>query len=103
MSDQQKVRAGFWSKVKQTAGKVPFVLDAIAMYYCMLDAKTPMWVKGTIATALLYFIVPADAVPDLLPVVGYTDDAGVIVTALTAVGSHVTERHQRQARSAMDC
>ena len=75
---------GFWGKVKayaKVAGKG--VLEpALKMYYSATDPDTPRWAKTTIYGALGYFISPIDAIPDLLPVLGYTDDLGVLVAAM---------------------
>jgi len=39
--DAGRVERGFWRTVRRTAGRVPFVDDAVAAYYCAIDAKTP--------------------------------------------------------------
>ncbi len=39
--------------------------------------------------ALLYFLMPIDAIPDFVPGVGFLDDAGVIAMALTAAKSEI--------------
>jgi len=39
--------------------------------------------------ALVYFLMPLDAIPDFLPGIGFLDDAGVIAMALAAVKSEV--------------
>jgi len=92
-----EVMKRFWAKAKKTAGKVPFVKDAVAMYYCMVDPRTPFWVKASIAVALLYFISPIDAIPDHIPVIGYADDALVIYATLKAIHNHITEDHIKDA------
>lgn len=100
MADQATyVRKGFWKKLKGAAAKVPFVLDTVAMYYCALDQKTPLWAKGIAFAALAYFVLPADAVPDFIPIAGFTDDAGAIAAAVTALGKNVTEEHKTRARA----
>ena len=48
--------------------------------------------------ALAYFILPIDAVPDILLVLGYTDDAAIIVAAFAAARMHITEAHRAKAR-----
>ncbi len=93
------VREGFTAKAKRHIGRLPMAVEAVAMYFCLLDARTPMWVKATVAAALAYFIMPADAIPDFLPVVGFGDDAGVLTAALTAVASHLTDGHRAQAEA----
>jgi uncharacterized membrane protein YkvA (DUF1232 family) len=51
--------------------------------------------------ALAYFVLPADVIPDILPVVGYTDDAAVLAAAIKLVASHVTPAHREAARRAL--
>jgi len=98
-SDYTKAKKGFLTKAKKWIGKLPFIPDAVAMYYCMLDPDTPLWAKSTIAGALVYFIIPVDAIPDFLGPVGFTDDAAVIATAFATVEKHVTEEHKRKAKA----
>lgn len=96
--DRGRVERGLWRKVRRTAGKVPFVDDAVAAYHCAIDAKTPMRVRGVLLAALAYFVMPADMIPDFIAGLGFTDDASVFLAAATAVGGHVKDRHRDQAR-----
>lgn len=99
--NEKYVKKGFWQKAKANVAKVPFVLDTVGMYYCLIDQKTPLWAKGVVAGALAYFISPVDAIPDVLVGIGYTDDAAIITGALTALGSNVTDEHKTQASQSM--
>jgi uncharacterized membrane protein YkvA (DUF1232 family) len=99
--NEQVVREGFAAKAKKYLNRLPLAQETVAMYFCMLDPKTPLWVKGTAAAALAYFILPLDALPDLMPIVGLSDDAGVLAAALTAVSAHVTAEHRERARAWM--
>lgn len=101
-TDEEYVQRNFWDKVKQFAAKVPFIPDAVAMYFVMLDTKTPIWAKVTIVAALAYFILPIDAIPDFIPVVGFADDAGAIAAALAAVTKVMTDEHRQKAKEALD-
>lgn len=93
----------FWDKVKtyaKTAGEG--VLEpALKMYYAALDSDTPTWAKTTIIAALGYFISPVDAVPDVLPIVGYTDDLGVLVAAVAATAAHIKDEHALKAKEVL--
>jgi len=95
--------SGFWEKVKgyaRTAGEG--VLEpALKMYHAALDSDTPAWAKATIVGALGYFISPVDAIPDIAPVVGYTDDLGVLVAALATTAAHIKEEHTKKARETL--
>lgn len=95
--------AGFWGKVKtyaKAAGK-GVLEQALKMYYSATDPDMPLWAKTTIYGALGYFISPIDAIPDLLPAVGYTDDLGVLIAAAAAVAAHIKDEHVQKARETL--
>ena len=95
------VRRDFWAKAKRVAGKLPFTEDLVAAYFCAFDYATPLQVKAALIAALAYFVLPFDIVPDILPLVGYGDDAAVLVTALRMVAGHVRPEHREAARRAL--
>jgi uncharacterized membrane protein YkvA (DUF1232 family) len=99
MSDEQVVREGFWTKARQTLGKVPFTEEAVAAFYCATDAATPMTVRVTLFGALAYFILPFDIIPDFLVGLGYTDDAAVLLAAYTTCKTSITDDHRAKARA----
>jgi uncharacterized membrane protein YkvA (DUF1232 family) len=98
---ESKVRAGFWSTLRRAARAVPFSEDVVAAYYCALDPATPKRVRLILMGALAYFVLPADFMPDLLPLIGFTDDVTVLMTALGMVTGHIEDRHREAARSAL--
>ena len=98
---EDTVRHGFWRKLKRVAGKLPFLEDLLAAYYCAFDQATPLHVKAALMGALAYFVLPIDAVPDILPLIGYGDDAAVLITALRIVGAHIGPQHREAARTAL--
>lgn len=85
-------------KLLRVAGRIPFADDLAAAYYCALDPETPMKVKLVLFTALGYFVLPIDAIPDVLTGLGFTDDATVLATALGIVGAHIREPHREAAK-----
>src|SRR5437764_1114160 len=97
--NERVVREGFAAKARRYLDRLPLAQETVALYFCLLDPKTPLWVKGTAAAALAYFILPFDAIPDLLPLVGFSDDAGVLAAALTAVSAHMTDEHRARAKA----
>ncbi|MEK3685929.1 YkvA family protein [Paenibacillus sp. FSL R10-2736] len=97
--NEQLVKKSFWSKTRKAAGKIPFTKDAVAMYYCAIDAKTPLWAKGIAFGALAYFISPIDAIPDALIGLGFTDDAAVIAAGIRAIAGQVKEDHKQKAEN----
>jgi uncharacterized membrane protein YkvA (DUF1232 family) len=99
--DEARVRQGFWRKLAHHADKVPFLDEALAGYYCAIDRRTPLAAKAVLMAALAYFVLPGDLVPDLIPALGFTDDAAVIYAALRAVGSQITGEHREKSRAAL--
>ena len=95
------VRREFWRKARRVAARLPFAEDLLAAYYCAFDRATPVQVKAALVGALAYFVLPLDAVPDVLPGVGFTDDAAVLLTALRMVAGHLRPEHHAAARVAL--
>lgn len=98
VSQEAMVREGFWRKVRQTLGRVPFTEDAVAAFHCATDSTTPLPIRATLFGALAYFIVPFDVIPDFIFGLGYTDDAAVLFAAYRAASAHITEAHREKAR-----
>jgi uncharacterized membrane protein YkvA (DUF1232 family) len=99
--DRERVREDFWIKIKRVAVKLPFIEDLLAAYYCAFDRQTPRQVQVTLLGAIAYFVLPFDFMPDMLPVLGFTDDAAVLATALRMVSNHIRSEHRAAARAAM--
>ena len=99
--DRESVRRRFWIKLKRVVAKLPFAEDLLAAYYCAFDQATPAHVKAALFGALAYFVLPFDFMPDILPFIGFTDDAAVLLTALRMVSGHVREEHRAAARDAL--
>ncbi len=95
-----EAQRGFWAKARKLAGKLPFMKDAAALYFAMLDPKTSPWAKAAIAAALAYVVSPVDAIPDVLIGLGYTDDAAVVASTIGVVSSNVTDAHRKAAEDA---
>jgi uncharacterized membrane protein YkvA (DUF1232 family) len=95
---QERVQRGFWSKAKRVAAKLPFAEDLLTAYYCAFDRETPREVQAALIGALAYFVLPFDIIPDMLPVLGYTDDAAVLATAIRLVAKHIRPEHRAAAR-----
>ena len=100
-NDRSSLRRSFWRKLKRVAAHIPFAEELLAAYYCAFDRDTPLPVKATLVGALAYFILPVDAIPDVLPVIGFTDDAAVLATAIKLVASHIRPAHRKAARSTL--
>ena len=100
-NEAERIRENFWRTAKRAARHVPFMEDVVAGYYCALDKDTSPRVKGILFAALGYFVLPVDAIPDVLVAVGFTDDVAVLTAALAAVRAHLRPEHLAAAREAL--
>lgn len=100
--NEQRVARGFWPKIRKVAALAPFASEALAVWYCARDEETPVAAKGMLLAALAYFVMPFDAIPDVIAGIGYTDDAAVFVAVLTLVGKNLKPRHRAAARAAVE-
>jgi uncharacterized membrane protein YkvA (DUF1232 family) len=44
----------------------------------LIDPEIPLLRRGALVLAVLYILSPVDAIPDVVPVVGWLDDIGVM-------------------------
>lgn len=89
----------FWEKINiyaKSAG-LDVIETALKLYYALQDEDTPKWAKTVIYSALIYFISPVDALPDLLPG-GYVDDLGALLSAVATISVHIKEEHSDKAK-----
>lgn len=101
-ANEARARTGFWPKIRASIAYIPFAEDALAAYYCAFDRETPLYARATLWGALAYFVLPFDAVPDYLPLVGFADDATALATALRMIASHMKAEHREAAKRAVD-
>ena len=73
----------------------------LTAYYCAFDRRTPTHVRVALIGALVYFISPLDLLPDVLPIVGFTDDAAVLAGAIKLVWDQIKPEHRDAAREAL--
>lgn len=99
--DPERLRKRFWTKFKRVVAGLPFAEDLLAAYYCAFDRETPRHVQISLLGAIAYFVLPFDFVPDVLPVLGFTDDAAVLAAAIRMVASHIRPDHRDAARAAL--
>ncbi len=84
--DAKFIEENLWEKVERVGKKISFAKDIMALYKYMVDASVPWYRKSIVVAALIYFISPVDAIPDLAPLFGYMDDLGVITAVLKFLG-----------------
>ena len=99
--DRESVRKRFWIKLKRVVAQLPFAEDLLAAYYCAFDKQTPRHVQVALLGAIAYFILPFDFIPDMMPVLGFTDDAAILATVVRLMAGHITDDHREAARAAL--
>ncbi len=83
-------------------GALKKVWDKITLLCEMVKDPKAEWESKVIALgALVYTIVPIDAIPDILPALGFTDDAGVITAAIIALGAALKKYDNKKDRKAI--
>jgi len=102
MAETARLGPELLAKLRRVLARVPFAEDLLAAWHCARDRSTPVHVRAVLLGALAYFVLPTDTVADLLPLVGFTDDAAVLLLALRTVGGAVTEAHRAAARQSLD-
>lgn len=79
-------------KVKQAAKSAGMVViyPMMILFYMFKDQKVPVYAKSIIAAALAYFIFPADSIPDITPIIGYSDDLGILLVSISQFAKYIS-------------
>ena len=71
---------------------------AVQLWFVLQKPDVPASTKAVIMGALGYLIAPLDFLPDLMPVLGYTDDFVAITFALIKVQGYIDEEVERKSK-----
>lgn len=93
--DIKYVEENLWVKVERIGKKISFAKDIMALYRYMNDKYVSWHRKAIVVAALIYFISPIDAIPDITPLIGYLDDLGVITALLRYLGSELIPYYEK--------
>ena len=85
------------SKIAKRAG-AKLVYAALILYYTLQSEKVSKADKALIIGSLGYLISPLDAIPDAIPIVGLTDDVGVLIYVLRKVWVNVEPEIKDRAK-----
>lgn len=90
----------FWKKISKYAKQAgrEVVEKSLCIYYVTRKPETPQWAKATAYGALGYFIAPIDAIPDLTPFIGYSDDLGVLAMAIATLAYYMDDEVKKKAK-----
>ena len=89
-----------WEKVLPIVSSIgqKIVYIVLLMVFAFQRNETPKWAKHIIVGALGYLLTPIDAIPDLTPILGYTDDLGVLSFGIVTIASYIDTDVRMQAR-----
>lgn len=89
-----------WNKIKKYAKKLgsSAVYAVLLLYFVLQKEEVPKKNKMIILGALGYFILPFDLIPDVAAALGYTDDIGVLITALVQVATYIDDDVKQKAK-----
>lgn len=96
--------SSLWDKITRYA-KVAgegVTLKVLELYGALMSPNTPTWAKTAIVPPLGYFILPMDAIPDIVIGAGYFDDLGVLTAAVAAVAASITPEIKKSAKERYD-
>ncbi len=93
-----------WEKIKKysKAAGAKVVYGVLLLFYVMNDKSVGVKTKLIIAAALGYFILPTDGIFDLTPIIGYSDDLGVLIFALSQISANITPEVKEKARQKLN-
>ena len=78
-------------KVRLNTVGVKVTYTAMLLFYAYNRSETPKWAKNIILGSLAYLLSPFDAIPDLTPLIGFTDDIGVLSFGLVTIACYIDE------------
>ena len=99
--EEKYSESGLWDKIRKNIAKigVKVIYQALLLYYVAQSPNCPAKIKAGIIGALGYLISPLDLIPDIMPGIGYADDAVAIATAVALAQIYITDEIKAQAKA----
>lgn len=83
--------------LKMHRGRIAKIWDDVQALWAMVrDPAAAMSSKAVAVGALLYLVSPFDALPDVIPLFGLSDDAGVVLAAAASLAVALAKYQQRK-------
>ncbi|MEM9887767.1 MAG: YkvA family protein [Bacteroidota bacterium] len=91
---------GLWNSLRNFAKSIGVKTSymILLLFYAYKRKETPAWARRIVIGTLGYFITLFDAIPDLTPFVGFTDDIGILSFGLVTIAAYINEDVRTQAR-----
>jgi len=99
--DSSVIDEGAFRRLLRRAGRT-LARPALEALELVLDPATPPQVRLTMVAALTYLLLPADLIPDLLPVAGFSDDLVALTAMISLHHNHITDSIRQRAQRRLD-
>lgn len=84
-------------------GPIRKIWDKVQALYQMIIDPNASWKSKALAIgSLVYLISPLDAIPDVIPLLGLTDDVGVIVATMVILANELKKYLKKNAEEIID-
>ncbi|MGM0563540.1 MAG: YkvA family protein [Pseudomonadota bacterium] len=87
LEKRDDIEAKFHSKgpLEKFVGDLKNLFDMIQDYWSGAYRDIPWRTIAAVTGALAYVLMPLDAIPDVIPLIGYIDDASVVAALLSSI------------------
>ena len=90
----RKLESSIPKKLQALWQELKLLISMLCDYLTGDYREIPFGSIAAIASAILYFVSPIDAIPDFIPILGYADDAAVLTLCLKMVHKDM-EKYKR--------
>jgi len=103
MEEQESVLVRVWTRIARNSKAIgqQTVYALMLMYYAFRRKGIPIYARSIVIGTFGYFLVVFDTVPDLIPLIGYTDDLGVLSFGLVTIAAYINDEVRIKARKAV--
>ena len=90
----------FWQKLQSLSGTggCDLLRKVMTLYVLLKAPTTSVGLKVILIAALGYFVAPLDAIPDLIPFLGYSDDLSLVGLVLSNLSSAITPAIEQEVK-----
>jgi uncharacterized membrane protein YkvA (DUF1232 family) len=74
-------------RARHRAGLLTVLRHPGALWRFLTDREAPLWPRLVALLTLAYVVFPIDAIPDVVPILGWLDDLGLVTVALGFIAS----------------
>lgn len=75
------------------------IYQLLLTYYVLQKPGIPTRIRSLLIGSIVYFVIPFDAIPDIILGTGYTDDATIILSALSVARMYVGDEEREKAKA----